>query len=76
MTEWMCVIFSKTDKICDNCRKEISILKENKDSNSDDNDQSFSLPTSVVLETLNMSLQGLEESPIQIFNLSNIQSEN
>ena len=75
MTEWMCVIFSKTDKICDNCRKEVSILKEkqeNKDFNLDDNDQSFSLPPSVVLETLNMSSGIRRISPIQIFNLSNI----
>ena len=47
--------------------------QENEDSSPDDNDQSFSLPSSSVLKTLNMSLQELEESPIQSTSLQSKQ---
>ena len=79
MTEWMHVIFfnkPKAGKIYDNCWKEISILKEkqeNEDSGSHDKEQSFSLPPSAILETLNMFLQGLEEYPKQSTSLQSKQ---
>ena len=77
VTQWMCEMFpdvSKLSKVCDKCRKEISSLKnkqENNDNISDSSvtnyeqdDPNFSASSSVVLETLNTSLQELGESPI------------
>lgn len=76
VTQWMCEMFpdvSKLSKVCDNCRKEISSLKnkqENNDNISDSSvtnyeqdDPNFVASSSVVLETLNTSLQELGESP-------------
>lgn len=72
VTDWMCIMFpdiSKLSKICDKCRKEVSAMKnKQEDSDSDvseqEDDPGFTAPSSVVLETLNTSLQGLGESPI------------
>ena len=73
----MCEMFpdvSKLSKVCDKCRKELSSLKnkqENNDNISDSSvtnyeqdDPNFFASSSVVLETLNTSLQELGESPI------------
>lgn len=74
VTEWMCALYPELDnlsKICDKCRKEISLIKdkEQRDAGSDSSvdeasDPNFTAPSSVVLDTFNSSLVQLGESPV------------
>lgn len=69
----MCASYPELDKlskICDKCRKETSLIKEKEqhnasNSSSDEgNDPNFTVPQSVVVNTLNSSLVQLGESPV------------
>lgn len=71
VTAWMCASYpdlDKLSKICDKCRKEVSLIKEKEQQNgsnssSDEgNDPNFTVPQSVVVNTLNSSLVQLGES--------------
>lgn len=62
----------ETSKVCDVCRKEITVLKVQKEKEErypdSNNDPNFNVPTtsSHVVETLNTSLKELGESPIDV----------
>lgn len=76
VTEWMRHFFPdipEASKICDTCRKEITLVrtqedKREPDSDSDKNDPTFSDPatSSQIVNSLNSSLKELGESPIAV----------
>ena len=74
VAEWMCDMFPEMllniSKICDNCRKQITLMKNAPENNDcrkvldDDAGASYVPPPTAALETLNKSLQELGESPV------------